>query len=106
MPPDKVKAAEAFQDFVVTHGRWVLDWGYIGEGNSGDFNPDDPEDMPRLRATLNCDGEPVDKGSYCTLASPFVERWKLEQSALALMRAFEIHGFSKRAMEEWTWTTY
>ena len=38
----------------------------IGEGLSGDYDPNDKDDIPLLRFTVLKDGEPVDDASYCT----------------------------------------
>ena len=38
----------------------------IGEGLSGDYDPDDKDDIPLLRFTVLKDDEPVEDASYCT----------------------------------------
>ena len=38
----------------------------IGEGLSGDYDPNDKDDIPLLRFTVLKDGEPVEDASYCT----------------------------------------
>ena len=38
----------------------------IGEGLSGDYDPNDKHDIPLLRFTVLKDDEPVDDASYCT----------------------------------------
>lgn len=43
-----------------------VDFIYIGEGLSGDYNPDNPEDEPLLRFYVYHNEEPVDDASYCT----------------------------------------
>ena len=48
-----------------------VDWIYIGEGLSGDWNPNNPNDIPLLRFDVYyLSGEDqwdmVDDGSYCT----------------------------------------
>lgn len=100
------------------HG-WTLEWEWIGEGNCGDFNPDDPEDKQRLRATLWVDGKRVSEGSYCTLATTSTPRKELEEGAMRLLNsvshlpvkpgifADEVHvSGAKRIMQEWTWRKY
>jgi hypothetical protein len=52
-------------------GNLKVEFDYIGEGLSGDFNPEDPLDIPLLRfyiSKLNPEGEweYLEKGSYCT----------------------------------------
>ena len=49
-----------------------VEWDYIGEGISGDYNGDNPEDIKLLRFRVSSrDGAEdiwtdVDDGSYCT----------------------------------------
>jgi hypothetical protein len=99
--------------------RWVLEWEWIGEGDLGNYDPKDPDDTPRLRATLKVDGKQVVDGSYCTLASPHTPKVELEASAMSLLRDVgghettkglyenEVHvNGAKRKMEAWTWTRY
>ena len=38
----------------------------IGEGLSGDYDPEDKDDIPLLRFTVLKDDEPVEDASYCT----------------------------------------
>lgn len=51
---------------------YAVEWDYIGEGNSGDYDDQDADDVPRLRFTtykMHPDGkgrDEVDSGSYCT----------------------------------------
>ena len=57
-----------------------LEWVYLGEGLCGDYNPDDPEDIPLLRfdAYIKDEGQwtPIEDASYCTCvpASTDVEK--------------------------------
>ena len=54
-----------------TRNNLRIEWIDLGEGLSGDYNPDDPEDIHLLRFDLynSIDGvwEMVDDCSYCTL---------------------------------------
>lgn len=50
-----------------------VEWEHIGEGWSGDYNPDDPNDEPLLRFTVYIRGvwpefewEQLEDASYCT----------------------------------------
>lgn len=49
-----------------------ITWTYIGEGVEGDYDPEDPEDEPRLRADVvifeNYGKRESEVLSYCTLA--------------------------------------
>lgn len=64
-------ASEAMTEGISDDGRVKVEWVDLGEGFSGDYNPDDPTDKPLLRYdayTLE-EGQWVemDDGSYCTL---------------------------------------
>ena len=115
--------SDAWSDFEVRRsagGReWALEWEWIGEGNQGDYDPEDPEDVPRLRATLKVDGKRVTDGSYCTLASTTTPRKELEESAAKFLEDISsatvesgpyedevrVCGL-KHNMEAWTWKEY
>lgn len=47
------------------NGEFALEFVELGEGMSGDFNPDDPDDVELLRVDVYRNGEQVD--SYCTM---------------------------------------
>lgn len=44
----------------VISGKFRVDWEWIGEGVSGDYDPSDPDDEPLLRFT--CYQEEIDSG--------------------------------------------
>lgn len=53
-------------------GEVIVELEHIGEGICGEYNPDDPEDMPLLRFTvfkLEEDGSKtqIENGSFCTI---------------------------------------
>ena len=52
--------------FELTANGVTVELDDIGEGLSGDYNPDDKDDVPLLRFTVLKDNEPVDDASYCT----------------------------------------
>jgi len=104
-----------FEEVMVRKGRLALIWEYIGEGENGDFNPEfGADDYPHLRATVSCDGEDIDKGSYCTLASVATPKDLLIGSALALLYLADRFNtaktgekiFDTKMMEYWTWIEY
>jgi hypothetical protein len=119
----QTQKSPSFPDIDVYHEtegrRWSLTWEWIGEGNSGDFDPEDPDDMTRLRASLRVDGLMVRNGSYCTLASIHTPRTELEASAMELLLSVsgltkgpvlfdgevQVEGV-KNLMETWTWKEY
>ena len=113
---DKLKEAfDAWTDFTVGDPTGLhLVWEYIGEGNEGDYNEDDPEDTPRLRASLYRGEDAMDDASYCTLATPATPKAELEASAKALLSSVDVmesyrEGWrlkNGRVMEGWTWENY
>lgn len=90
-----------------------VEWEYIGEGWSGDYQDDDPEDRPLLRANLSYKGQVLDDGSYCTAATTITPRKELRQAAKELMAHVKVsdsyrdtYCFNRRVMEQWTWRQY
>lgn len=100
-----------FEDFEVRSGPWTLVWEWIGEGESGDYDPDDPDDVPRLRASLYIGETQVD--SYCTLATPKATAEQLTVMAHDLFCDLpsnpivvgEYVSGVKGPMSRWTWRT-
>lgn len=95
---------------VLVRGEWRLDWDEIGEGWSGDYDPDDPEDEELLRFTFFRleDGEwaEVDDASYCTrvpVDTDLAERQRLLEVLLEELVAAAEHGGAKRRAEELSW---
>jgi len=88
-----------------------VEWEDIGEGISGDYNPDDPNDVELLRfyfGKRDEDGnwEDLDDGSYCT-QFPANADTALRARALELLmdRAYDdiLAGGYKRTLEELSW---
>ncbi|MCA3267868.1 MAG: hypothetical protein ING19_17540, partial [Azospirillum sp.] len=85
----------SFAELDVVKGdvRVTLEW--IGEGNDGDFQLDDPDDTPLIRFSVyrrNVDGkntgnefEPVDEASYCTRIPIDTDRATLRKVADRIM---------------------
>lgn len=44
----------------------IIKLEHIGEGYNGDYDEEDPNDVPLLRFTIFKDGEQLNDGSYCT----------------------------------------
>ena len=93
----------------------ALQWEYLGEGFSGDYQDDDPDDRPLLRATIYYKGEQVDDASFCTLATTVTPKQELITSALALLASISVTVDSYNnaprlkcggVMEGWTWEKY
>ena len=98
------------QDFsvpevVFTSGKWLLAFTYLGEGRSGDFDVNDPTDVP-----LYCTSIPVDTAHFLLerLANALFS--KLEQEypfGLDTSSPDECNclSFNDRIMQRWTWET-
>lgn len=100
-------------------GAFAVEWEWIGEGRSGDYDEDDPSDAKMLRATLHVrdEDEPsmwevLDEGSYCTLAQVGTPLAVLKKMSLDLVNENggpdapkPRESFSKRRTQEWTWRT-
>ncbi len=110
------------EDRMFEFGVFAVGWEWIGEGRSGDYDEDDPGDAKMLRATLyvrpevsgagDMEWEPVEDGSYCTLAQVGTPVERLKAMSLDLVNenggpeALDPLGsFSKHQTEMWTWRT-
>lgn len=90
--------------------EFAVEVSWIGEGQDGDYNPEDPDDVPLLRfdADRLVDGiwEEVPDGSYCTQ----VPAWCSSEQAMALARMIahrlDVEGGAhpKRLLEQLSWT--
>ncbi len=94
----------------VHYGKWALTWEDIGEGFNGDYDPDDPKDLPLLRATLDHldANDSLSDASYCTLAPVGTPVAVLQAFSEDLFRCLPLSpddGSYKRTMQEWTWRT-
>ena len=85
-----------------------VDIEWIGEGNEGDYDPTDSEDVPLLRFDVskrNADGEweQVQDGSYCTLLSATLPIETIQKAATYILR--QLHGVShiKKICEKLSW---
>jgi hypothetical protein len=111
-----------FEDYIYEEGPWRIEWEFIGEGMSGEYDPMDNEDVALLRANLLYRDKYCEDGSYCTVASTTTPHKLLEDSSRALVWALNQEGqisgcvdygkaidypiVNKRIMQEWTWTEY
>ena len=96
-----------FTEVTLTRKGVRVDIEYIGEGYSGDYNPDDPEDEPLLRFSVYQSGanhwDQVNDGSYCTCLSAKID--ELDKAMVAKIIMDEVYGpistgtRPKRAME-------
>ena len=79
----------------------------IGEGISGDYDPEDKEDIPLLRFTVLKNGEPIDDASYCTQVPTTISVTEATKVLSTIMNeVFEpvIRGYSiKKMCERLSW---
>tara|TARA_R110002051_G_scaffold251722_1_gene311084 strand:- start:53 stop:409 length:357 start_codon:yes stop_codon:yes gene_type:complete len=101
---------------VIRGGRKV-EWVDIGEGWSGDYNPDDPEDVALLRFDVleltKVDGlfsdspelewEVLDDASYCTQMPADTSEADLRRAAEIIMDATYGQTNIKKICEELSW---
>lgn len=95
-------------EFLSSNKKFRLEWVNLGEGWSGDYDPEDPEDVPLLRADLFMEEngewvEPADS-SYCTLAPVGTPEEKLREVSERLFYRLG-DKWRRREMEAWTWET-
>jgi hypothetical protein len=101
------------ESIVIEHvgARRKLEWEYIGEGMSGDYNVEDPGDYPHLRFCVsewdakNDTWEQLEDASYCTRMCTSTPIKILERFGRYIM--FELIGDKtggyKKAVEYATW---
>ena len=82
-------------DLEIIKGKIKVEWSDLGEGLSGDYDPNDPNDIPLLRFDVsrmedfpkdgrNMDWEAIDDASYCT-NFPVTASDDLKMKALAYL---------------------
>ena len=105
----------SFSDFIVEHNGYRVTWEWIGEGNDGDYNPDDPEDQPLLR--FSCDKytdrdedgnlidswEGMENASYCTQLPITTPKQYLARGAAIILEAIDTDKSYKRELERLSW---
>jgi len=97
---------EEFTDITLERGDRQVTWEYIGEGYSGDYNENDPDDEPLLRFCCSklVDGEwrELDDASYCTRLSTTTWSRYLVEAAGLILEAIQNESY-KRRLEELSW---
>ena len=94
----------------VVRGRWRLEWEDIGEGMDGDYDPNDPADIPLLRTYLYRLDEEFEYHeilSYCTLApvdTPICELTRMSKLLLDSIHDIQVYRV-RTPYEKWTWLT-
>jgi len=82
-------------------------WEWIGEGWSGDYDENDPQDTPLLR--FYCDKkvkggwEEMSDASYCTRMPITSPKDYLKRAAEIILQAIEDGGSYKKRLEELSW---
>jgi hypothetical protein len=85
-----------------------VEWVSLGEGNFGDYDPEDPEDEEFLRFDVSRQGEDgqweqIQDGSYCTLM-PVDTSVEILRAALVYILREIGGGFNvKRRLEQLSW---
>ena len=100
-----------FKEMELIQGLFKVEWEYIGEGVSGDYDEEDEDDEPLLRFScyekVGENWEPIDDASYCTQMTVTTPRSTLGMVLQAIMRelkdAMERGSGLKRAMEHMSW---
>jgi len=88
------------------YGSTKIEFDYIGEGLSGDYDPDDPNDRPLLRFYVSKvdfatnEWEMVDGGSYCTYVDADTEIPTLAKLLGIILQEVTASSFDKRRMAE------
>jgi len=106
---------EDFDDLILTQGKHRVTWEYIGEGWSGDYDPNDPEDTPLLRFSCDefgavdpdNDASPwewyqMDDASYCTRLPVTTPTRHLARAAAIILEAIRDVNY-KKELERLSW---
>lgn len=104
---------ECFYDITATRRNVKVTLEWIGEGQDGDYRPEDEEDYPHLRFTVakreNGEWIDVDDASYCTLLDARSDRRRLANTASFLLDEVEEQVNSgasiKKLCERLSWVT-
>lgn len=94
-----------FKDFIIEGEEYNLEWSYSGEGSSGDYNHEDPEDKPLIRLCLmDKNNEPIDSCSYCTQIEIDVTPEEVKLISQKVFYKIKNDGKTpKKIMEEVSW---
>ena len=85
--------------------KYEVELEYIGEGVSGDYNADDPDDVALLRFTVLDAGskDQIDDGSYCTLLPETLGEQDRKNICEAILRRIDGKENVKKICEELSW---
>jgi hypothetical protein len=108
-----MKTYPTFTDIEVIKDNIRLVWEDIGEGWSGDYNDEDPDDTPLLRFSIdwrenaNSDWEGLNDASYCTGLPIDTDTDTLCEYAESIIASLsstkEKPTGYKRTLERWSW---
>src|SRR5574342_1129349 len=79
-------------------GDLLAEWEYIGAGLSGDYDPDDPDDIELLRFSVSKFGEQLDDASYCTLMPVGTDPKILERALNLILDAVDTDASYKKEL--------
>jgi len=102
-----------FSEIMLQRGNKRVEWEWIGEGLDGDYDPNDPEDIPLLRFSCSEFNTPeegdiddgwkqMDDASYCTRMPVTSSLHDLTKAAVIILEAIEDCCYKKR-LEELSW---
>lgn len=113
-----MRVNEKFEELTLEGAGWVVRWVNCGEGENGDYDPDDPNDTNYLRFDVYLKHEkgyivePDFDASFCTRVPAFTNSKTL---VLGLYRILMVlidqdnmpdeHREYKRSMERLSWMT-
>ena len=102
------KALESWGDVMYDIDGYGIEFTQIDEGNSGDYDPEDPNDVPRLRFYCHkiIDGEyvEIEDTSHCTMLTPLASEAVLQRYAELVANAVD-SAYTKHRLAEITWIT-
>lgn len=90
------------RDIHASRGSLTAVWEYIGEGWSGDYNPDDPDDTELLRFSVYRSDIALEDASYCTQMPVGTDEAILRRGLEVILDAAESSS-PKRRLEELSW---
>ena len=74
-----------FEEIEVHNEKYSLSFCYLGEGTDGDYDPENPDDVPLLRydvcEKINGEWEPLRNGSACCQIKATEKRSHLKKAA-------------------------
>lgn len=102
-------AIDDYKEITVRIGIDQVVLEYIGEGYSGDYSPDDPEDVPLLRFSCSRynvasdEWEELPNSSYCTHLSVDEDRDNLLKAARNILDCIQGTDIYNRKLQEMSW---